>query len=241
MKLLWVVTCICCTLSISVWNLYTHTHSHSKGCQKHPTNKKINKKKHNTFSRSGYQKVKPPKNHTKHTKPTNTSHQGPNPPFQTSPPNRSSSDFFLLRNVHQGDGTSALLIHGIFIAFRFQQHSQNVHIAKLCCCRHGRTTMLILSWCDVMSLSERKNGSGEYEFYCYEWGCDCRFLNEIRCFPYVGVIVMNMNLMESSCFDYIYLWMCSSVIWIQWIFSWKVIPFFTQSRHVGKNLCNQNL
>lgn len=102
MKMLWVVTCICCTFSIWLWNLYTHIPT-PKDVRNIPPTKKNNKKKHNTFSRSGYQKVKPPKNTHKTNQP---SHQGPTPPpFQTSPnqPIHSGfqppTKFFLLRNT----------------------------------------------------------------------------------------------------------------------------------------------
>ena len=235
MKLLWVVTCICCTFSIWLWNLYAHIPT-PKDVRNIPPTKKSTKKKHNTFSRSGYQKVKPPKNHTSNQHLTSRS----NPPFQTSPPNRSEGfqpPGMFFSSKQRGDGTSALLIHWIFIAFRFQQHSHNVHIAKLCCCRHGRTTMLILSWCEKMSLSERKNGSGEYEIYRYEWG---GFWMKEDVFPMV-VLLLWIWIWWSH--HVLIIFTCECVLfWIQWIFSWKVIPCFTLlRRHVGKNLCNPNL
>lgn len=121
-------------------------------------------------------------NHQKTTHPTNTSHQGPTPPFfQTSPPNRSSRDFFFFETPRRRDFGSA----DPWNLYRF---SLPTTFAQ---CSHCQT-LLLQTWandhadpefsCEKMSLSERKNGSGEYEFYCYEWGCDCRFLNEIRCF-----------------------------------------------------------
>ena len=170
MKLLWVVTCICCTLSISVWNLYTHTHIPTlKDVRNIPPTKKTTTKKLNTFSRSGYQKVKPPKN--THTKPTNTSHQGPTPPFfQTSPLNRSTRGFNLQRNFFFFE-TPRRRDFGAADPWNLYRFSLPTTFAQ---CPHCQT-QLLQTWandhadpefsCDVMSLSERKNGSGEYEFY----------------------------------------------------------------------------
>ena len=146
MKLLWVVTCICCTFSIWLWNLYAHIPT-LKDVRNIPPTKKQQQKNTIPSAAPDIKKLNHPNNHTQNQPTTHIKVQArfhiPSNRSKVKPPT-------IFSTKHRGDGTSALLIHGIFIAFRFQQHSHNVHIAKLCCCRHGRTTMLILSFsCDV--------------------------------------------------------------------------------------------
>lgn len=168
---------------ISMKSVHTHIPT-PKDVRNIPPTKKINKKNTIPSAVPDIKKL----NHQKTTHKTNqhlTSRS--NPPFQTSPLNRSTRGFNLQRIFFFFE-TPRRRDFGAADPLNLYRFSLPTTFAQ---CPHCQT-LLLQTWandhadpefsCEKMSLSERKNGSGEYEFCRYEWGCDFRFLNEIRCF-----------------------------------------------------------